>query len=172
MKGKSTLAIALGTALAVLSVSPLPTSAQRRIVEDTSAVKVAKRAAKTITRGPRTVATARAATNGVLIVLTDPPAASIKINGQVAGKSDDQGEFTREMRAGAYNVEVLAGNEYVPFAQKVALTARGTEVVRAPLVSINASKFGSWLLSGTGESAWTSAPAGRLSARNRRHFST
>ena len=121
MKGKKVSGILAGTALAVLSVSVsfTPTAvAQRRVVEDTSAVKVAKRSPRTITRGPRTVATARQASNGVIVVLTDPPAASVKINGQVAG------------------------NEYVPLAQTVKLVARGTEIVRAPLVSVSASKYG------------------------------
>lgn len=146
MKGKSTISLSLGTALAVLSVfipAAPPAFAQRRIVEDTSNVKVTRRSTtRTITRGPSRVAAARTASNGMLVVLTDPPSATVKIDGRAVGTSDDNGEFMREMRAGSYKVEVDGGDEYAPFAQTVRLAARGTEIVRAPLVNVNASKFG------------------------------
>ena len=61
----------LASSLAVLAVSILvvhPLRAQRRIVEDTSSVRVATRSTKKITRGPSRVATAQTATNGVLIL--------------------------------------------------------------------------------------------------------
>lgn len=134
----------LAAALALSAVVTVPSaSAQRRVVEDTSAVSVKRRAPKTITRGPSPVAAARAATNGVLVVLTDPPAASVSIDGRPAGKSDARGEFTQELRAGReYTVKVTAGAEYVPLVERVRLAARKTEIVRAPLVSVNASKFG------------------------------
>lgn len=136
------LATVAAIAVAVALLSP-PASAQRRIVEDTAPVRTQQRAPRTITRGPSTTATATAATNGVLVVLTDPPAASISIDGVVAGKSNGQGEFTRELRAGkAYTVKVSAGTDYVPVTSKVTLAPRKTEIVKAPLVSVNASKFG------------------------------
>jgi hypothetical protein len=117
--------------------------AQRSVVEDKSTVQVQKRAPRTITRGPSQVATAKAATNGVLVVLTDPPAATVTIDGLVAGKSNAQGEFSRELRGGKdYTVKVSAGAEYVPITSKVTLAPRATEIVKAPLVSVSASKFG------------------------------
>jgi hypothetical protein len=146
MNRERTLTISLLAALAVASLSavrPPEALAQRRIIEDTAPVRTQQRAPRTITRGPSQVATARAATNGVLIVLTDPPAATISIDGQVAGKSNDQGEFTRELRGGKqYEVKVTAGAEYAPRTERVTLAARKTEIVKAPLVSVNASKFG------------------------------
>src|SRR4051812_5692080 len=89
----------VAAALVVLAWLAAPVAAQRSVVEDKSSVKVKKRAPRLITRGPSNVATAQQATNGVLVVLTDPPAATVSIDGQVAGKSNDQGEFTRELRA-------------------------------------------------------------------------
>jgi hypothetical protein len=146
MKYNGTLWNVFGTALAVLSLFALlsvDAPAQRRIVEDTTPVRTQQRAPRAITRGPSTVATAQQATNGVLVVLTDPPAATITIDGRVAGKSNAQGEFTRELRGGKqYEVKVTAGAEYVPITSRVTLTARKTEIVKAPLVSVNASKFG------------------------------
>src|SRR5262249_48556508 len=54
-----------------------------------------------------------------------------------------QGQFTRELRGGkAYTVKVTAGDEYVPRTERVSLVARKTQIVKAPLVSVNASKFG------------------------------
>ena len=143
---RHTTLVALTTALAVVSIStllPQPASAQRRVVEDTSAVRVAKRAPRQISRGPSNVATARAATNGVLVVLTDPPAAEISIDGKVAGKSDAAGEFQKELAANrTYEVKVSAGAEYAPAVKQVKLAPRKTEIVRAPLDSVNATKFG------------------------------
>jgi hypothetical protein len=138
--------VALTTALAVVSISPLftaPAFAQRRIVEDTSTVSVRTRAPRTISRGPSNVATARAATNGVLVVLTDPPAASVSIDGKPAGKSDANGEFSKELAANrTYEVRVAAGAAYTPFVNKITLAPRKTEIVRAALDSVNATKFG------------------------------
>lgn len=145
MKYDGSLSKLLTTALAVVFVStmlPSRAPAQRRIVEDTSAVQVQRRAPRNITRGPSRVATAQAATNGVLVVLTDPPAAEVTIDGKPAGKSDANGEFTRELRAKEYVVKVSAGVAYVPVTEKVTLTPRKTEIVKAPLVSVNANKFG------------------------------
>src|SRR6185436_8372552 len=49
----------------------------------------------------------------------------------------------RELRGGKqYTVQVTVGDQYVPFTSRVTLAARGTEIVKAPLVSVNASKFG------------------------------
>ncbi len=136
----------LATSLAVLAVSLVavsPAAAQRRIVEDTSSVRVASRTTKKITRGPSRVATAQTATNGVLVVLTDPPGASVTIDGALAGKSDDAGEFQKELRAGkAYVVKVSAGAEYTPVSETIHLAARKTEIFRAPLANVNAGKFG------------------------------
>lgn len=136
----------LASSLAVLAVSLAvvhPTRAQRRIVEDTSTVRVTTRATKKITRGPSNVAAAQAATNGVLVVLTDPPGASIVIDGASAGKSNADGEFQKELRAGkSYNVEISAGPEYTTVNKPVRLVARKTEIVRAPLENVNAGKFG------------------------------
>lgn len=143
MKRNRTPWIAITTALAVVSVFPSSAPAQRRIVEDTSTVRVQQRAPRTITRGPSRVETARAANNGVLVVLTDPPASEVFIDGKPAGKSDANGEFSRELRAGReYTVKVSAGAEYVPVTERVKLTAKKTEIFRAPLVSVNASKYG------------------------------
>lgn len=134
----SVLAIA-----AVSSLVVLPASAQRRIVEDTSSVRVATRSTKKITRGPSRVATAQAATNGVLVVLTDPPGAAVAIDGAPAGKSDAAGEFQKELRAGkAYVVKVSAGPEYTPVSETIRLSAKQTEIFRAPLANVNAGKFG------------------------------
>lgn len=136
----------LASSLAVLAFSLLvvhPTKAQRRIVEDTSQVRVATRTTKKITRGPSRVATAQAATNGVLVVLTDPPGASVTIDGALAGKSDAAGEFQKELRAGkAYAVKVSAGPEYTPVNKTISLAAKKTEIFRAPLENVNAGKFG------------------------------
>lgn len=126
----------------VLVVAADPAHAQRSVVEDTSTVKVSKRAPKTITRGPTRIATAQQASNGVLVVLTDPPAATISVDGKVLGTSDANGEFTRELRAGAHTVKVSAGAEYTPMTERIALGSKKTEILRAPLVSINAGKFG------------------------------
>jgi hypothetical protein len=138
--------LSLLTAVVVASALTVRTPvalAQRRIVEDTTPVRTQQRAARVIVRGPSQVAAAQQATNGVLVVLTDPPAATISIDGQVVGKSDDQGQFTRELRGGKqYTVKVTAGDEYVPVTSRVSLVARKTELVKAPLVSVNASKFG------------------------------
>jgi hypothetical protein len=146
MNRHRTASISLLAAIAAASVVTLRAPealAQRRLVEDTTPVKSQQRAARTITRGAGPVAAARLATNGVLVVLTDPPAAIVSIDGKVAGKSNDQGQFTRELRAGKqYTVQVSAGEQYVPYPQRVTLAARGTEVVKAPLASVNASKFG------------------------------
>ena len=146
MKRQRTASISLLVALAAASLVTFRAPealAQRRIVEDTTPVRTQQRTPRTITRGPSAVATARQATNGVLVVLTDPPAATVSIDGQVAGKSNDQGEFTRELRAGKqYTVQVSAGDQYVPITSRVTLAARKTEIVKAPLISVNASKFG------------------------------
>lgn len=136
----------LASSLAVLVVSAVvvrPTAAQRRVVEDTSSVRVTTRTAKKITRGPSRVATAQAATNGVLVVLTDPPGAAVAIDGAPAGKSDAAGEFQKELRAGrAYVVKVSAGPEFTPVTETIRLAAKQTEIFRAPLTNVNAGKFG------------------------------
>jgi len=132
------------TAILALSVLvPAPATAQRRVVEDTSSVRVATRTPKKITRGPSRVATAQQASNGVIVVLTDPPGASISIDGAPAGKSDADGEFQKELRAGkSYIVKVSAGPDYEAVTSTVQLAAKKTEIVRAPLVNVNSSKFG------------------------------
>ncbi len=136
----------LASSLAALAVSMVvvrPGVAQRRVVEDTSSVRVATRSTKKITRGPSRVATAQAATNGVLVVLTDPPGATVAIDGAPAGKSDAAGEFQKELRAGkSYVVKVSAGPEFTPVTETIRLAAKQTEIFRAPLANINAGKFG------------------------------
>src|SRR5262245_33121754 len=103
MNRHRTVSVSLLAALVVASAVTFRAPealAQRRIVEDTTPVKSQQRAPRTITRAAGPVAAARQATNGVLVVLTDPPAATVTIDGRVAGKSDAQGQFTRELRGG------------------------------------------------------------------------
>ncbi|HYL99534.1 MAG TPA: hypothetical protein VEZ90_11320, partial [Blastocatellia bacterium] len=59
------------------------------------------------------------ASNGVLVILTDPKTAEVKIDGRPFGKITD-GKFRRELPIGkTYKVSVNAGTDYVPFEQSV-----------------------------------------------------
>jgi hypothetical protein len=113
--------------------------AQRKlIIEDKSEVRGVSRG-RGISRGPKGSTSVAAATNAMLIVLTDPPGAEIGIDGKPAGKSDADGEFTKELRAGrTYAVKVSAGGEYLPFTTKVSLKPRQPGIVQAAL----SSKYG------------------------------
>ncbi len=82
---------------------------------------------KSDTSKPKTTRTykgsARAshASNGLLIVLTNP-GASVSVDGKPAGVADAQGQLVRELALGrTYLVEVLGGDEYTPFSRRVSL---------------------------------------------------
>ena len=80
-------------------------------------------------------------TYGVLIVLSDPKDAEVKIDGKSAGKTVD-GYFKRELPAGRlYSVQVAAGPDhpdYISYKKEVRLKAREPEIVEAAMTS----KFG------------------------------
>jgi hypothetical protein len=89
---------------------------------------------KTAPRGTQRLRTARVATNGVLVVLSDVPNARVEINGRAYGTTDAGGEFQRELPANRpYTVVVTAGSEYEPYVERVRLSPRAAETVKAEL---------------------------------------
>jgi len=72
---------------------------------------------------------------GILVVLTDPPDAEIRINGQAKGRASD-GQFKAELPIGRrYVVKVLSGDDYEPFEKAFEFGRDRSEVIQAPLVS-------------------------------------
>jgi hypothetical protein len=73
--------------------------------------------------------------NAVLVVVTNRPNADVTINGDRHRATGL--EFRTQLRAGRqYTIEVSAGDDYIPFRDKI--TLKSAQVVNAPLVS----KFG------------------------------
>jgi PEGA domain len=72
-------------------------------------------------------------TLSVLIVLTEPKVAEIRIDGRPAGKSQD-GRFTKELvPRKRYKISVSAGPDYLEHEQVVTLKSREPAIVEAPL---------------------------------------
>jgi hypothetical protein len=72
---------------------------------------------------------------GVLVVLTDPPDAEVRINGKAQGKASD-GQFKAELPLGRrYVVKVLSGGDYEPFEKAFEFGRDRSEIIKAPLVS-------------------------------------
>jgi PEGA domain len=72
---------------------------------------------------------------GVLVVLTDPPDAEIRINGKSQGRASD-GQFKADLPLGRrYVIKVLSGSDYEPFERAFEFGKERSEIIKAPLVS-------------------------------------
>ena len=76
--------------------------------------------------------------NSILIILTEPKTADVKINGKLAGKAID-GRFKKELLTRKrYSISVSAGPDYEPYNEVVTMKPREPAIVEAVL----SSKFG------------------------------
>jgi len=119
----------LAALLAVLTVAQTrPTIIDSGEVKETKTVVVVKIDRKNI--GP--VKATRAAYS-MLIILTDPKDAQIKINGAPQGKAAD-GKFKKEFPIGKeVAIEVSAGADYQPFTKTVKIRSAEPEIVEAAM---------------------------------------
>jgi hypothetical protein len=80
---------------------------------------------------------ARVATNGVLFVLTDPPAADITVKnsqgGEVKREAIEDGEFRAELAAGVYDIEIAAAGYYPVAKRGIAVKPPLAKIERAEL---------------------------------------
>jgi hypothetical protein len=102
-----------------------------------------KEPSSTVRKAPKGAKTARKPTNGVLFVLTEPPAASVIVkNSRGAsvsrGKSNAEGEFRAELPPGTYDVEVTI-EKYIPFTGEATVPRASYEIVQADLTPTTGS---------------------------------
>lgn len=118
----------------------LAASAQRDYpeVEKPKAKAKAKSSKPARPRGPQVAAIS---SNGVLFVLTDPPAANVVIKSRGSavkqGRSED-GQYRAELPPGPYDIEVTSEN-YRPFTARALVKQSGTQPVDADLVPTTGS---------------------------------
>jgi hypothetical protein len=90
---------------------------------------------------PRVPQVATNSSNGLLIVLTEPPVANIVVKSRGSsikqGRSED-GQYSVELPPGYYDVEVTSDN-YRPFTAKALVKQSGTQPVDADLVPTTGS---------------------------------
>jgi hypothetical protein len=108
--------------------------------EDPPKEKAPAPAARKAPKGAKTAATR---SNGVLFVLTEPPAANVNIKNRQGesvrrGQSDSEGEFRAELSPGTYDVEVTI-DMYLPLTRKAVVPKANYEVVRAELTPTTGS---------------------------------
>ncbi|MGH9761875.1 MAG: hypothetical protein ACREDR_15000, partial [Blastocatellia bacterium] len=126
------LSVILLLAATCLAISSIANGQLRPTVIDSGEVKVSAQKA-TFDRSHIGSTRAAAASHGVLVILTDPKTAEVKIDGRAFPKIAD-GKFRQELPIGkAYRVSVTAGNDYLPFQQTVRLQRGEPSIIEAAM---------------------------------------
>lgn len=110
----------------------------RPTILDSGEVNESRKQSVTVDRSKVGSTRASKPANSILIVLTEPKTADVRIDGKVAGKAID-GRFKKELLTRKrYSISVSAGPDYEPYTEVVTLKPREPAIVEAVL----SSKFG------------------------------
>ena len=110
----------------------------RPTILDSGEVNESKKQSVTVDRSKVGSTRASKPANSILIILTEPKTAEVKIDGKLAGKAID-GRFKKELLTRKrYSISVSAGPDYEPYNEVVTMKPREPAIVEAVL----SSKFG------------------------------
>jgi len=110
----------------------------RPTILDSGEVNESRKQSVTVDRSKVGSTRASKPANSILIILTEPKAAEVRIDGKLAGKAID-GRFKKELLTRKrYSISVSAGPDYEPYNEVVTMKPREPAIVEAVL----SSKFG------------------------------
>src|SRR6185503_2764905 len=110
----------------------------RPTILDSGEVNESRKPSVTVDRSKVGSTRASKPTNSILIVLTEPKTAEVRIDGKLAGKAID-GRFKKELLTRKrYSISVSAGPDYEPYNEVVNMKPREPAIVEAVL----SSRFG------------------------------